>query len=367
MQLSPCYIIEEKKLRQNLEKLAYVQYESNAQIICALKAFSMYHVFPIMSEYLSGVTASSINEYKLAREFFGKEIHVYCPAYTTSSFTQIVPNSGYLSFNSWSQYRLFGKQVPSSVHIGMRINPEYGNAISTLYDPCAKGSRLGVPLKSLPKSLPKKIDGIHIHSLCESQIEGTIALWEQLEKHIPHYLERLNWINLGGGHLITHDEYEVDKLISLLQHIQKTYDLKVFLEPGSAVVWQTGSLHTRVLDVVVHHGVRTAMIDSSFAAHMPDCLEIPYKPKIRTALEEGKYTYKIGGATCLASDVMGDYHFDKELKIGDSLVFEDMMHYTMVKNNSFNGVEMPSIAMKKLNGELEVFKQFGYEDYKSKL
>ncbi|MCB9636851.1 MAG: carboxynorspermidine decarboxylase [Sandaracinus sp.] len=370
---SPCFVLEEARLRANLELLAHVQRESGAKIILALKGFSMYGTFPLVRKYLPGVTASSLSEARLGREEHGGEVHAYCPAYIDDDFDAIAQIASHVTFNSVGQFeryrgRLAGKSA------GLRINPEYAEVETDLYNPCIPGSRLGVTAAQLGGKLPEGVEGLHFHTLCEKGSDTLERTLEHVEARFGALLDQVRWLNMGGGHAITRQGYDVDKLIALVRATRARHPNleEIVLEPGSAVGWQTGELVSTVLDIVDNGGVRTAMLDASFSAHMPDCLEMPYRPTVLgakndAAPDEPGHRYHLGGQTCLAGDFMPDYVFEKPLAVGDRVVFWDMIHYTMVKTTTFNGVNLPAIAVSHEDGRLEVLKTFGYEEYKARL
>lgn len=369
---SPAYVLEENLLLNNLKLLQRVQQEAGVEIICALKGFSFYHVFPIVKQYLSGATASSLHEARLAFEEMGNKCHAYTPAYLPAEFDEFMSYASHMTFNSLNQVARFASQATDKgISCGIRINPEYAEVETDMYNPCIAGSRLGIRRSDLGDRLPKGIEGLHSHTLCENDsyvLERTLAV---IDAKFGDLLQQAKWLNLGGGHLITRADYQVDHLIQVLKTFNAKYPhLNIILEPGSAVGWQTGILKSTVLDIVHSAGIDVAILDVSFAAHMPDTLEMPYKPRIRFASSEpesGKPTYRFGGMTCLAGDYYGDYSFDKPLAIGDSIIFEDMIHYTMVKTTTFNGVNLPDIGMIKSDGEYHRFKHFGYESFKDRL
>lgn len=369
---SPAYVLEENLLLNNLKLLQRVQQEAGVEIICALKGFSFYHVFPTVKQYLSGATASSLHEARLAFEEMGNKCHAYTPAYLPAEFDEFMSYASHMTFNSLNQVARFASQATDKgISCGIRINPEYAEVETDMYNPCIAGSRLGIRRSDLGDRLPKGIEGLHSHTLCENDsyvLERTLAV---IDAKFGDLLQQAKWLNLGGGHLITRADYQVDHLIQVLKTFNAKYPhLNIILEPGSAVGWQTGFLKSTVLDIVHSAGIDVAILDVSFAAHMPDTLEMPYKPRIRFASSEpesGKPTYRFGGMTCLAGDYYGDYSFDKPLAIGDSIIFEDMIHYTMVKTTTFNGVNLPDIGMIKSDGEYHRFKHFGYESFKDRL
>jgi carboxynorspermidine decarboxylase len=368
---SPCYVLEENLLIANLELLHRVQQEAGMEIICALKGFSFYHEFPLIKQYLAGATASSLHEARLAYEEMGVKPHVYSPAYLESEWVELVSYAGHITFNSLNQYNQYKDRAHAAgISCGLRINPEYAEVETDMYNPCVAGSRLGIRRSDLG-DLPAGIEGLHSHTLCENDsfvLERTLKV---IEEKFGDLLPTMKWLNLGGGHLITRSDYDVAHLIGLLKGFRQKYpNLQIILEPGSAVGWQTGFLKSTVLDIVESAGIMVAILDVSFAAHMPDTLEMPYKPRIRGANSEpetGKPTYRFGGMTCLAGDYYGDYSFEKELQIGDEIILEDMIHYTMVKTTTFNGVNLPSIGKLDSNQKFHLLKTFGYESFKDRL
>ena len=360
---SPCYVMEEALLRRNLELISRVAKESGVEIILAFKAFALWKSFPIFREYIKSVTASSIHEARLAFEEFGSRAHAFSPAYTDSEFGEMMRCCSHISFNSLSQYERFYERTLSAEHqisCGIRINPEYSEIETELYNPCAPGSRFGVTADLLPEELPAGIEGFHCHCHCESSsyaLENTLV---HIEEKFGKWLPKIKWLNLGGGHLMTRKDYDVEHLIGLLKGLRSRYpNLEIILEPGSAFAWQTGSLVSEVVDIVESRGIRTAILNVSFTCHMPDCLEMPYQPVVRGAesLEAdavkgapfSENIYRLGGNSCLSGDYMGSWKFDTPLKIGDKVVFEDMIHYTTVKTNMFNGISHPSIALLHCN------------------
>ncbi len=369
---SPAYVLEESLLIKNLTLLQRVQQEANVEIICALKGFSFYHVFPLVRQYLAGATASSLHEARLAFEEMGEKCHAYTPAYLATEFDEFMQYASHMTFNSINQVDQFASRaVSQGISCGIRINPEYAEVETDMYNPCIAGSRLGIRRSDLGAHLPDGIEGLHSHTLCENDsyvLERTLKV---IDDKFGDLLLQAKWLNLGGGHLITRADYDVDHLIEILKSFKAKYpNLTIILEPGSAVGWQTGFLKSSVLDIVHSAGIDVAILDVSFAAHMPDTLEMPYKPKIRYADSEpvaGKPTYRFGGMTCLAGDYYGDYSFDSPLKIGDEIIFEDMIHYTMVKTTTFNGVNLPDIGMINREGAYIRFKHFGYESFKDRL
>jgi carboxynorspermidine decarboxylase len=388
---SPCFVIDEARLRNNLELLADVSARSGATIICALKGFAMYSTFPLVRRYLPGVTASSLAEAMLGLEEFvsekGGEVHAYCPAYIPANFDAIARIASHITFNSIGEYQRYRTRLHGSSP-GLRINPEYAEVETDLYNPCVPGSRLGVTAATLAAScgdqrsgLPEGLEGLHFHTLCEKGADTLARTLEHVEAKFGAHLNHVRWLNMGGGHAITRAGYDVDGLVELIRGVKARHPQleRIVLEPGSAVGWQTGELVATVLDIVVSHDsvlnreVRTAMLDVSFSAHMPDCLEMPYRPAVlgarndATDVHAAGHRYHLGGQTCLAGDFMPDYVFERELAVGDRIVFADMIHYTMVKTTTFNGVNLPAIAIWHEGGRLDVVKRFGYEDYKRRL
>ncbi|RHJ83473.1 carboxynorspermidine decarboxylase [Parabacteroides sp. AM08-6] len=370
---SPCYVMEEDLLRRNLSLIKSVKERAGVNIILAFKAFAMWKAFPIVREYIPYSTASSKYEAQLAYEEMGSRAHTYSPAYTEADFPAILKYSSHVTFNSLTQFERFYPMVQADgnkVSCGLRINPEYSDVETDLYNPCAPGSRMGVVSDLLGEKLPEGIEGLHFHTLCESSSYDLEKTLTEVEKRFGRFLSSVKWLNMGGGHLMTRKGYDTEHLISLLQAFKSKYpNLEIIMEPGSAFAWQTGFLLTTVVDIVENHGIKTAIMDASFTCHMPDCLEMPYKPVIRFATDpvEGKPTYRIGGNSCLSGDFMGDWSFEKPLKIGDKLIFEDMIHYTIVKTTMFNGIPHPSLALWRKEGKLEIYRTFDYEDYKNRM
>ncbi len=370
---SPCYVVDEVKLRANLALIRSVKERAGVEIILAFKAFALWKLFGIVREYVPYSTASSLSEARLAFEEMGALAHTYSPAYTEKEFPVIAECSSHISFNSLSQFSRFYpylQKMDRKVSCGLRINPEFSLVETDLYNPCAPGSRLGVVADLLEDGLPDGVEGLHCHTLCESSADDLELMLNAIEKGFARFLPKVKWLNLGGGHLMTREGYDVEKLISLLKNFKAKYpNLEIILEPGSAFAWRTGELVSSVVDVVENHGVKTAILDVSFACHMPDCLEMPYKPAIVGATDEveGKPTYRMGGNSCLSGDFYGSWSFDKELSVGDKVVFEDMIHYTTVKTTMFNGISHPSIALWTKDGNLEMLREYGYEDYRSRM
>ncbi len=371
---SPCFVMEEELLRRNLQLIQSVQERAGVSIILAFKAFALWKSFPIIREYISHSTASSVAEAQLAYEEMGSPAHTYAPSYTDEEFPAFLRYSSHITFNSLSQYERFYPQVKASgrdVRCGVRINPGFSVVETDLYNPSAPGSRLGVTAELIGKKLPEGISGLHLHNLCENNSYDLERTLEVVEQKFGHLFGQIEWLNLGGGHLMTHKDYDIDHLVGLLEGLKARYPhLEIIMEPGSAFAWETGVLVATVADVVENQGVQTAMLNVSFACHMPDCLEMPYKPRIRGAYQEpvaGKPTYRMGGNSCLSGDFMGDWSFDAPLQVGDRIVFEDMIHYTIVKTTLFNGVTHPSIGLWTLDGRFELYRRFTYEDYRNRM
>ncbi|MDP4292560.1 MAG: carboxynorspermidine decarboxylase [Bacteroidota bacterium] len=371
---SPCYVLEETRLRNNLALIRDVKKRSGADIILAFKGFAMWGVFPILNEYgFKQATASSLNEARLAFEEMGAPAHTYAPVYTDEDFDEIIRLSSHITFNSLTQFERFLPVIKRSgkpISIGLRVNPEYSEVSTALYNPCSPGSRLGILSGQLGDTLPADVEGLHFHALCESDPDQLQKVLISFEKRFGKYLPRMKWVNFGGGHLMTRKGYDVELLVSIIQAFKSRHPhLQVILEPGSAFAWDTGYLVSTVEDIVDNNDVKTAILNVSFTAHMPDCLEMPYKPVILGASDEvmGKPTYRMGGNSCLAGDYMGSWSFDRPLKVGDKIVFNDMIHYTMVKTCTFNGVKHPSIGVWNEKTGFKLLREFGYEDYKTRL
>ncbi|NRB63127.1 MAG: carboxynorspermidine decarboxylase [Saprospiraceae bacterium] len=369
---SPAFVLDEYRLRKNLELMAGVQQRTGISIILALKGFALWPVFPLVRMYLKGATASSLAEARLIEEEMGVKAHTYSPAYMPDVFDDIVQHSSHITFNSLSQYERFEERITNAdCSIGLRVNPEYSEVTTDLYNPAIPGSRLGVLSHQLPDTLPEKIRGLHVHTLCESSAEATERLIEVTEQKFGAHFSQLSWINFGGGHLMTRKGYDLARLEKALLSFQKRYPhLEVLLEPGSAVAWETGELVSTVLDIVESGGIKTAILDVSFTCHMPDTLEMPYRPSVLGAQDAGNgadnYIYRLGGVSCLAGDFMEAYSFDQPLTVGDKVIFWDMMHYTMVKTTMFNGVSHPAI-IQQTGDEMKVLRSFGYADFKNRL
>ena len=369
---SPCYVIDEERFRNNLSLIKHVADESGAEIILAFKGFAMWGVFPILREYISGAAASSVDEARLCFEEIGSPAHTYSPAYKTDDFDSLLKYSSHITFNSLAQFRKYSTELqnyPKKISAGLRINPEFSEISHGLYNPCSPGSRLGIIAEDLIDGLPEGIEGLHFHVLFESDSYALEKILQIVQEKFGRFFPKLKWINMGGGHLITGKNYDSVHLINILKQFREKSGLHIILEPGSAFAWETGELVATVEDIVENHGIKTAILDVSFTAHMPDCLEMPYKPKILGATDPvvGKPTYRIGGNSCLSGDVMGEWSFEKTLVPGDRIIFLDMIHYTMVKTTTFNGVHHPSIGIWTKEGEFRLIKEFGYEDYKNRL
>ena len=380
---TPMYVLEETLLRRNLELIRRVANEAGVEIILAFKAFALWKTFPVFREYISSTTASSLFEARLAYEEFGRPAHTYSPAYTDDEVGEIARLSSHLTFNSLSQYQRHmqvAREANGELTFGLRVNPEYSEVGTLLYNPCAPGTRFGVSADKLPEQLPEGIEGFHVHCHCESGSDVFQRSLAVIEEKFARWFPQLKWINFGGGHLMTRRDYDVELLIRLMREFRMRYPwLKVILEPGSAFAWQTGPLVAQVVDVVEDKGIRTAILNVSFTCHMPDCLEMPYTPDVRGAetidlLPDGtpattnaEHVYRLGGNSCLSGDFMGYWHFDHELQVGENVIFEDMIHYTTVKTNMFNGVGHPSLAFLRSDGELQMLRKYTYEDYKNRM
>jgi len=374
---TPYYICEEKLLENNLKLLDYVQKESGAKIILALKGFAMYSTFDLVSRYLKGCTASGLYEARLAREEFCKfnphaEVHTYSPAFKEDEIEDIARISDHIVFNSPNQLNRFiwkVKEINPEIEISLRVNPEVSSSPVDIYNPCGIYSRLGTTLENFDENILGKLDGLNFHALCEQNVDALEEVLQSFDEKFGKYCKNLQYINFGGGHHITKKGYDIEKLIWIIKEFKRKYsDIDIYLEPGEAVGWETGSLVSTVLDTF-KNGMDIAILDTSAEAHMPDTLAMPYRAEVRGSGKAGekKYTYRLGGNTCLAGDIMGDYSFDKPLKIGDRIIFEDQIHYTFVKNTTFNGIKLPSLAIKRKDGSVELIKEFGYEDYRDRL
>lgn len=378
---TPYYMVYEDKLRQNMEILSDVQRRSGVKIIMAFKANALWKSFPIISEYFGASTASSLNEMRLSLDYLGGDVHAYCPVYTDETFPQFLHGCSHITFNSVAQFRRFyplikayNRNVPEGekrVSAGIRVNPRCSVIETDIYNPCLPGSRFGVDAADL-KELPEGVEGLHFHALCESSSEDLAKVVEALEQQFGPLLDKVKWLNMGGGHLITRKGYDKDLFVRIADEIRRRHPgLQLIIEPGSAFTWQTGDLVTKVLDVVENAGIRTAIIDASFACHMPDCLEMPYRPAIAEALPEDSeaegYTYRLGGNSCLSGDFVGDWRFAEPLKSGDLLTLKDMNHYTTVKTNMFNGIQHPSIWLRNTDGQNVLLREFTYDDYRDRM
>ena len=374
---TPYYIVYEEKLRRNLELITQVEKAANVKIIMAFKANALWKTFPVISEYVTASTASSLNEMKLSLEYLGNEVHVYCPVYTDESFEEFLKGGSHITFNSIQQFEKYISRInkhnssaQKKVSAGLRVNPQCSVIETDIYNPCLPGSRFGVNTQELPEKLPEGLEGFHFHALCESTSYDLEKVLDALEAQFGKWLPQLKWLNMGGGHLITKKGYDIEHLNSLLNRWHTKYpNLQLIMEPGSAFTWQTGDLKTKVLDIVENSGIKTAIIDASFACHMPDCLEMPYRPDIEEALNDNKegYHYRLGGNSCLSGDFVDGWNFSYPLQAGDILTLKDMNHYTTVKTNMFNGIQHPSIWWKPIEGEAVKLKEFTYEDYKNRM
>ena len=369
---TPCYVIDEKKMRENLEILKKVQEDTGCKILLAQKAFSGFALYPMIGKYLAGTTASGLFEARLGYEEMGKENHVFSPAYRTEDMEELDRICDHIIFNSTAQLKKF-KEVCTGASLGLRINPECSTqGDHAIYDPCAKGSRLGVTIAHFKEQFTDEmydyVDGLHFHTLCEQNADDLAKTLEAVEEKFGSYLYKMKWLNFGGGHHITRADYDIGLLEKCILHMKEKYDLDIYLEPGEAIALNAGYLATTVMDVV-DNDIQTLILDASAACHMPDVLEMPYRPPLKDSGEAGEkaYTYRLSSCTCLAGDVIGDYSFDREIRIGDKLYFMDMAIYSMVKNNTFNGMPLPDIAVMHEDGECEVIRHFGYEDFKSRL
>lgn len=370
---SPCFVLDEERLRNNLSLIRSVKEQTGVEIILALKAFAMWSVFPIFKEYVQYSTASSLAEARLAYEEMGNLAHTYAPVYSDNEFDEIMSCSSHITFNSIRQFEHFFARTKQSNHpisCGLRINPEFASVSTDLYNPCTIGSRLGITAQQLGTTIPEGVEGLHFHTLCESSSVDLEKTLEAVEQKFGHLFSSIKWLNMGGGHLMTRKGYDVHHLIRILNQFRSKYPhLEIILEPGSAFVWETGELVSTVEDLVENNGINTAMLNVSFACHMPDCLEMPYKPKILGATDpvKGKPTYRMGGNSCLSGDFVGDWSFEQPLSIGDRIIFMDMIHYTMVKTTYFNGVTHPSIGLWTKEQTFKLIRTFGYDDYKQRL
>ena len=367
---TPCYVIDEKKLKENLEILKRVKEEAGCKILLAQKAFSCFFEYPLIGRYLDGTTASGLFEAKLGYEEMGKENHIFSPAFKAEEMEEITDICGHIVFNSFAQLEKYHDLCNrKKVSVGMRVNPECSTqGDHAIYDPCAPGSRLGVTEKNFRADLADWLDGLHFHTLCEQNSDDLERTLDAFEEKFGKYLNGMKWLNMGGGHHITRADYDIDRLIRCIRRVKERYGVEVYLEPGEAIALNAGYLATEVMDIV-ENGIRTLVLDASAACHMPDVLEMPYRPPLKDSGMPGEkaYTYRLSSCTCLAGDVIGDYSFDREIAAGDRLYFEDMAIYSMVKNNTFNGMCLPSIAVMDEKGVCRVVKRFGYEDFKERL
>ncbi|SMD32020.1 carboxynorspermidine decarboxylase [Reichenbachiella faecimaris] len=368
---SPCFILDEKKLENNLSLIKNVADQAGVEIILAFKGFAMWSAFPIVRRFINGATASSVHEMMLCNEYMETKSHTYAVAYKNTEIETILKGSSHITFNSLSQLDRFGSMAKNlGVSIGLRVNPEYSDVETDLYNPSSPTSRLGVKSENIKVDLPEYVEGLHFHVLCESNsfaLEKTLA---SFENKFGHLLPHIKWLNLGGGHLMTRKGYDTDHLIKILKDFKAKHNLHLILEPGSAFAWETGILKTTVIDIVENGGVKTAIIDGSFTCHMPDCLEMPYRPKLANGYsdsEKGAFKYRLGGVSCLAGDFLEAYSFDQPLSIGDEIEFLDMIHYTMVKTSTFNGVQHPAIGIQRKDGSFDLIRAFDYSDYKQRL
>ncbi len=367
---TPAYVIDEAKLVKNLEILNSVQEQTGCKVLLAQKAFSMYAAYPLISQYLAGTTASGLYEAKLGREEFGGEVHVFAPAFKDADLDQILEIADHIVFNSERQlHKHVDKCRAAGISVGLRINPECSTQEHhALYDPCATGSRFGVRISQFSEDLLDMIDGLHFHTLCEQNADDLKTTLDAVEAKFGPYLHRVKWLNMGGGHHVTREDYQIDVLIDCIQRIQTTYKVEVYIEPGEAIALNAGYLVTEVLDIV-ENGIETLVLDASATCHMPDVLEMPYRPPLRNSFEAGEkdYTYRLSSNTCLTGDIIGDYSFEQPVAIGDKLYFEDMAIYSFVKNNTFNGIGLPSLALMDQTGDCRIIKEFGYDDFKGRL
>lgn len=366
---SPCFVLELGRLRENRDRITRVRRQAEIEILLALKGFAMIRAFPEIARVASGATISSLNEAKHAKLVFGDNLHAYAPVYIDSEFGAIAELCGHITFNSVAQFERFRGRARGR-SLGLRVNPGYSDVATDLYNPCAPGSRLGVDAALLGEGLPEGLDGLHVHNLCESDAEATAVTIARVEELFAAALQEARWLNLGGGHLMTRRGYDIALLVESLRGFRDRHpDLRLILEPGAAFVWDAGVLVATVLDIVENRGIPTAMLDVSFACHLPDCLEMPYTPKINgaTIIAHGKGGWRLGGCSCLAGDFVGEYVFERDPEIGDRIIFRDMMHYTMVKTTMFNGVNLPAIGVLDTDGSFEVLRTFGYPDYAARL
>ena len=369
---TPCYVVDEKKLKQNLKILQNLEQETGCHVLLAQKAFSMFSLYPLIGQYISGTTASGIFEARLGKEEMGKENHVFAPAYKEKDMEELVQICDHVIFNSFAQYEKYQHyflQQECTASAGIRVNPECSTQEGhEIYDPCGYASRLGVTEEQFREDLLEDVEGLHFHTLCEQNADDLVTTFQAFEKKFGKYLHRMKWLNMGGGHHITRGNYQIETLKKLIRYIRETYPVEVYLEPGEAIALNAGYLVTEVMDIV-HNDMDILILDASAACHMPDVLEMPYRPPLAKGFEAGEkqYTYRLSSMTCLAGDVIGDYSFEQPIRIGDQLVFEDMAIYSMVKNNTFNGIGLPDICLLHEDGAIETVKRFGYEDFKNRL
>ncbi len=366
---SPAFVCEEELLKRNLELLKKVQDETGVKILLALKGFALWSTFDLCKEFLQGCCASGLHEALLAKEEFNKEVHTYSPAFKDEEIDEIIQISNHLVFNSFNQLNRYKDKARGKTSMGLRVNPEYSSVEVDLYNPCGLNSRLGITRVNFQGDNLEDVDGLHFHALCEQNVDALEGALKNFEEKFGEFLPQMKWVNFGGGHHITRVDYDVEGLISLLKDFKSRYPhLEVYMEPGEAVGWQTGYLMATVLDII-NNGMDIAILDTSAEAHMPDTLAMPYRPDIRNSAlaNEKKYTYRLGGNTCLAGDIIGDYSFDEPLKVGDKIILEDMIHYTMVKTTTFNGIKLPSIVIKNIKGSYQIVNNFGYNEYKCRL
>lgn len=367
--VTPYYIVYEDRLRRNLRLITDVERRAGVNIIMAFKANALWRTFPVVREYNRDFTASSLNELQLGREELGGEAHVYCPVYTEQTIDKFLDGASHITFNSLAQLSRYGaRALAAGVSTGLRVNPRCSVVDTDLYNPALPGSRFGVVAEDMPDDLPDNLEGFHFHALCESSSHDLAKVLDAFEQQFGRWLPRLKWVNMGGGHLMTREGYDTDHLVELLKGFRERHpNLKVILEPGSAWTWRTGDLVTSVVDVVENDSVKTAIIDASFACHMPDCLEMPYKPAITESDESGQLKYRLGGNSCLSGDYVGDWHFNQPLRAGDRLTLEDMNHYTTVKTTMFNGLQHPDIVFCNAEGDCRVIRHFTFDDYKNRM
>lgn len=369
---SPAFVLDENLLRKNLQLIDSVQKRAGIKVILAFKGFAMWSVFPIVREYLSGATASSLYEAELCFDEMQSRAHLYSPVYIENQFEELIHYSSHIVFNSLAQYHKFYDQTQCADHpisCGLRVNPEYSDVETDLYNPASPGSRLGISAENL-QELPKGVEGLHFHVLCESDSYSLEKALQNFEVRFGKYLHKVKWVNMGGGHLMTRKGYDTDHLVKILKDFKQKYNVEIILEPGSAIAWETGILRSSIIDIVENKGIKTAILDVSFTAHMPDTLEMPYRPKIEGAVDptsESKHLYRLGGVSCLAGDFMEAYDFAKELKVGDTIILKDMIHYTMVKTTMFNGVNHPDIGIWTALGDYKSVRKFSYPDFKNRL